>query len=142
MQTPIRHLTAILIVAAATATAADNAATPAAAWTAPADAAAVANPLAGNAAAATAGQQTFATMCAACHGATGAGDGAAAAALNPKPASLTSAAVVAQSDGSMFWKITTGRGMMTPWKDILTVEQRWQLVSYIRTLAAPAAPAK
>ena len=37
--------------------------------------------------------------CAACHGATGAGDGAAAAALNPKPASFTSAVFRIDTDG-------------------------------------------
>jgi mono/diheme cytochrome c family protein len=34
----------------------------------------------------------FTTRCTACHGARGAGDGAAAAALNPKPANFTLAA--------------------------------------------------
>ena len=37
--------------------------------------------------------------CATCHGATGAGDGAAAAALNPKPASFASAAFRLDTDG-------------------------------------------
>lgn len=37
--------------------------------------------------------------CATCHGATGAGDGAAAAALNPKPVSFSSAAFRLDTDG-------------------------------------------
>jgi len=37
--------------------------------------------------------------CAACHGATGAGDGAAAAALDPKPASFASGAFRLDTDG-------------------------------------------
>ena len=37
--------------------------------------------------------------CAACHGATGAGDGAAAAALDPKPASFVSASFRLDTDG-------------------------------------------
>ncbi len=37
--------------------------------------------------------------CATCHGATGAGDGAAAAALDPKPASFASAAFRLDADG-------------------------------------------
>jgi cytochrome c553 len=37
------------------------------------------------------GKADFTTLCASCHGATGAGDGAAAAALNPKPASFATA---------------------------------------------------
>jgi len=37
--------------------------------------------------------------CATCHGATGAGDGAAAAALNPKPASFATASFRLDTDG-------------------------------------------
>ena len=37
--------------------------------------------------------------CAACHGATGAGDGVAAAAMNPKPASFTTGAFRLDTDG-------------------------------------------
>lgn len=37
--------------------------------------------------------------CASCHGATGAGDGAAAAALNPKPASFAAGAFRLDTDG-------------------------------------------
>lgn len=37
--------------------------------------------------------------CAGCHGATGAGDGAAAAALNPKPASFSAGAFHLDTDG-------------------------------------------
>lgn len=39
------------------------------------------------------------SACAACHGATGAGDGAAAAAMNPKPASFATAAFRLDTDG-------------------------------------------
>ena len=59
-----------------------------------------------------------------------------AAALNPKPADHTSAKVQSQTDGAIFYKITTGRLPMAPYKDVLNDTQRWQLVNYIRTLAA------
>jgi len=73
--------------------------------------------------------------CTACHGETGKGDGPGAAALNPKPANWTSAAVQTESDGCLFWKISTGRGAMPPWGQVIPDEkQRWQLVDYIRTL--------
>jgi len=53
--------------------------------------------LAGDAAA---GKSVYAAGgCAACHGATGAGDGAAAAAMNPKPASFSTAAFRLDTDG-------------------------------------------
>ena len=71
--------------------------------------------------------------CVACHGAKGAGDGPAAAALPVKPANWTSAAVQGESDGEIFWKISNGRGPMPPWKH-LSENDRWALVHYIRTL--------
>jgi len=49
---------------------------------------------------AAAGKSVYAAGgCAACHGATGAGDGAAAAAMNPKPASFATAAFRLDTDG-------------------------------------------
>ncbi|MEP6673356.1 MAG: cytochrome c [Chthoniobacter sp.] len=111
-------------------------------WVAPADAAAIRNPSAGNTAAAAAGKQTYAATCAACHGATGRGDGPAAAALNPKPANYTTPAVEAESDGSLFWKLSEGRGAMAPFKSALSEKQRWELVTYIRTLGPGSHHAK
>ncbi len=74
------------------------------------------------------------TNCASCHGASGKGDGPAAAALPPpKPADWTSAKVQSQTDGEIFWKITNGRGAMPPWKH-LSEKDRWDLVNYIRSL--------
>ena len=37
-------------------------------------------------------------------------DGPAGAALNPKPKDLAGKVVQAQTDGELFWKISTGRG--------------------------------
>jgi len=68
-----------------------------------------------------------------CHGAKGKGDGPAAVALNPKPADWTSPAVQAESDGEIFWKISTGRGAMPSWS-FLPETDRWALVRYIRSL--------
>ena len=59
-----------------------------------------------------------------CHGAKGKGDGAAAAALNPKPADWTSKQVQDESDGEIFWKISTGRGAMPSWRH-LPENDRW-----------------
>ena len=103
-------------------------------WTAPASAAARKNPFAGNAEAAAAGKKIFATTCVPCHGSTGRGDGPAAVALNPKPANYTTSAISAESDGSLFWKLSEGRGAMVGFKATLSEQQRWELISYIRTL--------
>lgn len=103
-------------------------------WVAPAAASAVKNPLAGNTAVLADAKAVYKTTCAPCHGEKGKGDGPAAVALNPKPADHTSGAIQSESDGSLFWKITTGRGAMQAYKTQLTDKQRWALVGYIRTL--------
>ncbi|MBM4442817.1 MAG: cytochrome c [Candidatus Rokubacteria bacterium] len=79
------------------------------------------------------GKKLADTNCVSCHGAGGKGDGAAAAALNPKPADWTSAKVQGESDGEIFWKISNGRGPMPPWKH-LSEKDRWDLVAYVRSL--------
>jgi mono/diheme cytochrome c family protein len=84
----------------------------------------------GNAAA---GKKLADTNCASCHGNSGKGDGPAAAALNPKPADWTSAKVQGESEGSLFWKISNGRGPMPPWKH-LSDKDRWDLVAYVKSL--------
>ena len=99
-------------------------------WKAPADAKNMKNPVKGVGTA----KKSVETNCASCHGASGKGDGPAAAALPPpKPADWTSAKVQSQSDGELFWKITNGRGAMPPWKH-LPEKERWSIVNYIRTL--------
>ena len=105
-----------------------------AAWTCPAAETAKKNTVAKSDAAVAAGKKlTVDKACTACHGDSGKGDGPGAAALNPKPANWTSAAVQSEPDGCLFWKITTGRGAMPPWA-ALSETERGQLVQYIRTL--------
>jgi len=103
-------------------------------WVAPGSASAKKNPFAGNAAAIAEGKKIFMTTCAPCHGTTGRGDGPAAAALNPKPANYTTKAISAESDGALFWKLSEGRGAMVPFKSTYSEKQRWELITYIRTL--------
>ncbi len=79
------------------------------------------------------GKKLAETNCVSCHGASGKGDGPAAAALTPKPADWTSAKVQGESDGELFWKISNGRGPMPPWKH-LSEKDRWDLVSYVKSL--------
>jgi mono/diheme cytochrome c family protein len=102
-------------------------------WEAPRSAASKKNPHTDSADAA-AGKQIYMTTCAPCHGNSGRGDGPAAAALNPKPANYTSRTIAAESDGSLFWKLSEGRGAMVPFKTAFSEKQRWQLITYIRTL--------
>ena len=107
-------------------------------WMAPPEADKIVNPLKGNAAATEAGKKTFTQLCVVCHGDKGKGDGVAGLALNPRPANYTLPKTQLQSDGVLFWKMTTGRPPMASYKDILTDTQRWQLVNYIRELGKNA----
>jgi cytochrome c553 len=100
------------------------------------------NPLAGDAAALEAGKQTYMTLCASCHGESGAGDGPAAAALDPKPTDFTDAAMMGQMDDAyLFWRISEGGAMepfnsaMPAWKEALSEEQIWQVIIYLRSLS-------
>ena len=91
------------------------------------------NPLGADAA--TAGADVFKTNCEACHGPQGHGDGPAGAALDPKPKNLPDLAKTV-TDDYFFWRINTGKEgtSMVAWKGVLTDEQVWQVVSFIRTL--------
>jgi mono/diheme cytochrome c family protein len=77
----------------------------------------------------------FQNNCAPCHGDTGEGDGPVSDELLVKPANLTDAkSMNPQTDGELFWRITTGFSGMPSWSK-LTDTQRWRLVNYVRTLA-------
>ena len=103
-------------------------------WKAPASADEIKNPYKSNAAETAKGKTLYTQMCVICHGKSGKGDGPAGLALNPRPADHTSAKVQDQSDGALFWKMTNGNPPMAAYKDVLSEEQRWDLVNYIRTL--------
>jgi len=103
-------------------------------WVAPAAEKPRKNPFANDHKAIARGEEVAKLNCVGCHGAKGKGDGVAAVALNPKPADWTSGTVQADTDGELFWKISTGRGAMPPWKQ-LSENDRWAVVRYIRTLA-------
>jgi mono/diheme cytochrome c family protein len=104
------------------------------AWVAPSSANELKNPFANNEDALKKGKKLYAQNCAICHGDKGKGDGIAGAALKPKPANFTLESIQSQSDGAIFWKLTAGRSPMAAYKEILSEEQRWQLITYIRTL--------
>lgn len=105
-------------------------------WVAPASANNLKNPYAENATIIPDAKALYNTYCSPCHGTKGKGDGPAAVALTIKPADHTSSALQSETDGSLFWKISEGRKPMPQFKGSLTDNQRWELVTYIRTLAA------
>lgn len=104
-------------------------------WVSPKTADNVKNPMAGNSGVMADAKTLYITNCAPCHGAKGKGDGPAAQALSPKPADHSSALIQSETDGALYWKLSEGRNPMPGYKKIFTDQQRWELVSYIRTLA-------
>jgi mono/diheme cytochrome c family protein len=102
-------------------------------WTAPESEKGKKSPVAAGPKAVEQGKKVAAVNCVSCHGKGGKGDGAAAVALNPKPADWTAKKIQDESDGELFWKITNGRGAMPSWRH-LPENDRWALVQFIRTL--------
>ncbi|MFZ0538806.1 MAG: PQQ-dependent sugar dehydrogenase [Candidatus Sulfotelmatobacter sp.] len=95
---------------------------------APASARAMKNPYEGKSAAATAGRQLYASNCGSCHGQTGKGTG--------NVPSLVDGKLQAVTPGEVFWFITKGDkdNGMPSWA-ALPVNQRWQIVSYVKSIA-------
>jgi mono/diheme cytochrome c family protein len=117
--------------------AADDAPKP---WVAPDNARKVKNPIPATPENLAAAELLFQDNCMLCHGEKGLGDGAGAKTIKVKPANFTDKNLMsAETDGSLFWKMSEGRGPMPPWKDDLTEKERWQLVNYIRKLGKDAA---
>ncbi|HQZ24063.1 MAG TPA: cytochrome c [Flavobacterium sp.] len=93
------------------------------------------NPFAGNTAATAEGKVIYGQMCVLCHGITGNGNGEAGLSLEKKPANFLALKNMSdETDGEIFWKITVGKPPMSSYDELLTEDQRWQLVNYIRQL--------
>jgi mono/diheme cytochrome c family protein len=99
----------------------------------PAEYAGLANPLGIDAAGK--GAEIFRSNCEMCHGPQGHGDGPAGQSLSPRPRNLAELQTRA-GDDFLFWRIREGKPgtSMVAWKGILSDEQIWQAVSFIRTL--------
>jgi mono/diheme cytochrome c family protein len=103
-------------------------------WSAPAAEAQKKNPVAATESSLAAGRKIYSKTCVMCHGKTGDADGPAVIELNIHPAKLSDPKLATESDGSLFWKITTGNKPMPAYGKRLSETDRWHLVNYIRTL--------
>ena len=81
-------------------------------WLSPAPSAARKNPIPSTQQSIAAGQKIYSKTCAMCHGKAGDADGPAVIELNIHPAKLSDPKLANESDGSLFWKITTGKKPM------------------------------
>ncbi|HKW86325.1 MAG TPA: cytochrome c [Nitrospiraceae bacterium] len=82
------------------------------------------------------GKIIYEQRCAVCHGPQGRGDGPEAPFLSPRPGNLVSAGTSVKSDADLMAVIADGkpRTAMPAWKDLLTEEQRRDVLAYIRAL--------
>jgi mono/diheme cytochrome c family protein len=103
-------------------------------WLSPAPSAAKKNPIAPTQESLAAGQKIYSKTCSLCHGNGGDADGPAVIELNIHPARLSDPQLATEPDGSLFWKITTGKKPMPAYGKRLSETDRWNLINYIRTL--------
>jgi mono/diheme cytochrome c family protein len=95
------------------------------------------------------GKKVFEANCATCHGAAGKGDGAAAAALNPKPRNLTDAKYMNTRSWEALHKVVAEGGansglsaLMPAWKGILKKPQLDNVLAYVVSLSGNSAKAE
>ncbi len=100
-------------------------------WTAPADAVDRENPVPISEESVQRGKTIYQANCAGCHGAEGRGDGPAGAALKPAPSNLKVMAPQHPA-GDLAWKIAEGRGAMPAWKAVLSENDIWSVVNYLK----------
>lgn len=89
---------------------------------------------------AVAGAVVFAENCTRCHGPAGAGDGEFAAQIDTPMPDLTDGRLADERTPAQWFEIVTnGRieTLMPPWAEALSAAERWDVVAFLYTLAAP-----
>src|SRR5712692_7591012 len=85
------------------------------------------------------GQLRFNIYCSPCHDRTGLGNGMVPQhAANFHPQNLMEDRIVQMADGDMFNVITYGRRTMPPYYEQVRVEERWNIIAYVRVLQRAA----
>jgi len=96
------------------------------------------NPITDKAASASRGGKLFVNNCAKCHGLSGNGYGTVAHSFTTWPRQLwVWNNTGEETDGYLFWFITNGRSDMPPFGLILSENNRWDLINYIKTIKNP-----
>ncbi len=106
-------------------------------WLVPADKQNVKNPLEYNLENVKKGKEIFMRECKSCHGEPGKNN---ALALTPAPPDVASTTMQKNSEGAMFYKITTGKGIMPSFKATLSEDERWLLVNYFMNFNPKKSP--
>jgi mono/diheme cytochrome c family protein len=77
-----------------------------------------------------AGQKLYTLNCMSCHGTPGKSNFLN---LVPPPGDPATDKIQHNSDGEIFYKVQTGRGQMPSFKSVLTTDELWNIISYIRS---------
>ena len=79
------------------------------------------------------GKSLYDRQCASCHGKTGLSDGFKSRTLSDFAGDFSGDYYQNQTDGEHFYKTKFGRGEMPGYEGILTDEEIWNIVNYMRT---------
>jgi hypothetical protein len=77
------------------------------------------------------GEAIYTKNCASCHGNPGKNNSLKS--LTPVPPDLSSAKTQKLTDGELFYILSTGRMVMPSFKNVLSEDERWKAISYIRS---------
>jgi mono/diheme cytochrome c family protein len=80
------------------------------------------------------GKEGYANYCTMCHGLKGDGKGTVGQSFYPLPADLKALPVQRKSDGRLFFILTFGSGRHPALGFMLTEEERWAIIHYVRSL--------
>lgn len=100
-------------------------------WTAPEDKAAQLSPFKFTEENVSAGEQLYNANCVSCHGHPGQGDYLKS--LVPEPGDPATDKIQHNTDGTLHYKLTTGRGAMPSFKNILSSTDIWNVIAYLRS---------
>ncbi len=84
------------------------------------------------------GKDIYNKNCKSCHGEIGKNNPVA---LSPNPGDPAIEKFAINTDGELFYKITMGKGAMPKFKDMLGENERWAVISYIRSFHPDYKPA-
>ncbi len=77
------------------------------------------------------GEGIYTKNCVSCHGMPGKDNWVKQ--LSPPPGDLAMVKAQKQSDGELFYRITTGKAPMPEFRNILSEDERWWVISFLRT---------
>ncbi len=85
------------------------------------------------------GAELYGSYCLLCHGVLGAGDGPLAAHF-PRMPDLRGPRIGRLADGDLYTIVRQGGFRMPAYADVLSADERWAVVTYLRTLGGADAP--